>query len=375
MADAPAPWRNPVYVAATIVQALGRRRWRPELAYGAGDLRRHLIPTAAERERRARRTLPYLGITTLMLDEARDLREWIEFHRLQGVERFYLYDNGSTDDTEEVVRPYVEEGIAELVPWPHAGAQRAAIADCFARHRDDVRWLTCMDIDEFLFCPTGERVCDVLREFEGYPAVAVHWQMFGTSDVVLRPPGAEVLPTFTRRSDDFGSRSANRHIKSIVDPSSALDGPLRTPHNRPYRVGFAVNEIGCPVIGPHPWPIRSERVRINHYWTKSKAESLRKFARSAFAAARGSEFETHGMKEFTDPRLNAVDERAILRARDRLVAGAAAQPPARRRPRSARAAVDLGLDLAVLLQGIVRSYGLRNLLRDGVSGAAQHYRS
>src|ERR1035437_1118064 len=128
MADAPAPWRNPVYVAATIVQALGRRRWRPELAYGAGDLRRHLIPTAAERERRARRTLPYLGITTLMLDEARDLREWIEFHRLQGVERFYLYDNGSTDDTEEVVRPYVEEGIAELVPWPHAGAQRAAIA-------------------------------------------------------------------------------------------------------------------------------------------------------------------------------------------------------------------------------------------------------
>ncbi len=124
MADAPAPWRNPVYVAATIVQALGRRRWRPELAYGAGDLRRHLIPTAAERERRARRTLPYLGITTLMLDEARDLREWIEFHRLQGVERFYLYDNGSTDDTEEVVRPYVEEGIAELVPWPHAGAQR-----------------------------------------------------------------------------------------------------------------------------------------------------------------------------------------------------------------------------------------------------------
>jgi GT2 family glycosyltransferase len=59
-----------------------------------------------------------------MLDEARDLREWIEFHRLQGVERFYLYDNGSTDDTEEVVRPYVEEGIAELVPWPHAGAQR-----------------------------------------------------------------------------------------------------------------------------------------------------------------------------------------------------------------------------------------------------------
>ena len=37
--------------------------------------------------------------------------EWIEFHRLVGVERFFLYDNGSTDDHREVLAPYVEEGI------------------------------------------------------------------------------------------------------------------------------------------------------------------------------------------------------------------------------------------------------------------------
>jgi hypothetical protein len=152
MTVTPAPWRNPVYVAATIVQAFARPRWRPELAYTASDLRRHLFPSAAERERQARRELPYFAITTLMLDEARDLREWIEFHRLQGIERFYLYDNGSSDAMEEVVRPYVEQGIVEFTRWPYPGAQRRAIADCFRRHRNDVRWLVCMDVDEFLFC-------------------------------------------------------------------------------------------------------------------------------------------------------------------------------------------------------------------------------
>ena len=39
------------------------------------------------------------------------LAEWIEFHRLIGVERFFLYDNGSADDHEQVLAPYVDEGI------------------------------------------------------------------------------------------------------------------------------------------------------------------------------------------------------------------------------------------------------------------------
>jgi hypothetical protein len=360
-----APSRNPVYVAATLVQAVGRRRWRPELAYGMGELRRHLFPSAAERGRSERRSLPYLGITTLMLNEERDLREWIEFHRLQGVERFYLYDNGSTDDTEEVVRPYVEEGIAEVVPWPHRGAQRAAIADSFARHRDDVRWLACIDVDEFLFCPTGERVCDVLREFEGYPAVAVHWHVFGTSDVARRPPDAEVLPTFTRRSDDFSSTSVNRHIKSIVDPWCALDLVPPDPHHRPYRVGFAVNEIGCPVIGPLPWPIRCERLRINHYWPKSKAECLKKVALSTSSALIGTDYKPHYMEQYADPALNAVEEHAILRARERLAGGGTLRARTRRRARTTRAASDLALELAVLLGRALRRYGVRRLLRDG----------
>ena len=38
-------------------------------------------------------------------DEASYLREWIEFHRLVGVERFFLYDHESVDDSREVLAP------------------------------------------------------------------------------------------------------------------------------------------------------------------------------------------------------------------------------------------------------------------------------
>ena len=41
---------------------------------------------------------PYLAVCAIYRNEAPYLREWIEFHRLVGVERFFLYNNESTDD-------------------------------------------------------------------------------------------------------------------------------------------------------------------------------------------------------------------------------------------------------------------------------------
>lgn len=329
---APAPWRNPVYLAATIAQAFDRARQRPSQAYGARELCRHLFPSTAERGRRARPALPYLAVTT-MVHESRDITEWIEFHLLQGVERFYLYDNCATNAVERTLSAYIKREIVELTPWPEQ-RQTGAIADAFSRHRDDVRWLASIDIDEFLFCPTGERVANVLKEYECYPAVAVHWNMFGTSDVARRPDASDVLTTFVRRSGYFGRHSVNRHVKSIVDPWYALEAPPANPHNRPYRVGFAVNEVGCPVRGPRSWPIHAERLRINHYWSKSKAESLRKTAR---------DWTPHPLSSLVSASLNAVEDRAILEVRDRLLHNQMAFPAKKYLPRTLTSAHDLWL--------------------------------
>ena len=54
---------------------------------------------------------PYLSIAAIYRNEAPYLREWIEFHKLVGVERFFLYNNESTDDHRAVLAPYVEAGI------------------------------------------------------------------------------------------------------------------------------------------------------------------------------------------------------------------------------------------------------------------------
>ncbi len=132
---------------------------------------RNLSPNAA-----------YLAACAIYLNEASYLREWIEFHRLMGVKRFFLYDNGSTDDHLEVLSPYMERGIVSLHEWePAPPDQREVYDHCLRTHRADARWIAFLDIDEFLFSPTGKTVAEVLRDYERWPGVGVNWAMFSHS--------------------------------------------------------------------------------------------------------------------------------------------------------------------------------------------------
>jgi hypothetical protein len=226
----------------------------------------------------------YLAVCTVYRDDATYLREWIEFHRLVGVERFFLYDNGSEDDHRDALAPYLESGVAVLHDWPvpvvggtgrPSGTIRA-FDDCLDRHSADARWIAFLDVDEFLFSPEGGRVSDLLREYEEAPGVCVHRAEFGTSGHKTRPEGL-VIENFVhrvRRPPD-----SRGHFKSIVDPRRAARSA--NVHHFIYRDGRPVDENKAPVVAgirPERTTISFSRLRINHYRTKSEEELRRKWA-------------------------------------------------------------------------------------------------
>ncbi len=214
----------------------------------------------------------YLSICAIYRDEAEFMGEWIEFHRLAGVERFFLYDNLSADSHLEVLAPYVEDGTVVLHHWPIAArAQNQAYDNCLALHGDESRWIAFIDLDEFLYSPTGITVAELLREYEGWPGVAVNGAQYGFSGHRTKPQGL-VIENYVERVH----LQAMRFVKSIVDPrqtSHCFD-----PHHCIYHRGLAVDENGHPVFGATTTFVSVEQLRINHYWTKSEEEFRRKCA-------------------------------------------------------------------------------------------------
>jgi hypothetical protein len=210
----------------------------------------------------------YLAVGALYLDQAPYLREWIEFHRLVGVERFFLYDNASTDAHLEVLAPYLADGTVVVRDWPERPVQARVYSDLVETHRDDARWIAVIDLDEFLFSPTGKPVSEVLRAFEVFPGVVANLVNFGTGGHREKPPGL-VIESYTYRTFN---PEGERTVKSIFDPRRVIR--CENAHAFAYESGSAVDELLRPVPVPDT---RTETascslLRINHYPTRSETE-------------------------------------------------------------------------------------------------------
>lgn len=211
-----------------------------------------------------------LAVCAIFRDEARYLAEWVAFHRVQGVERFYLYDNLSEDDWRSELAPEIEAGIVEVTHWPPEPGQMPAYDDCLERHRDEARWIAMIDIDEFLFSPTGAPLPEVLRRFDTHPAVAVNRRFFGTNGH-QHPAEGLVTESYPMRvrDDDW----TNLLVKSIVYPRMTVGS--HSAHTFRLR-GVPVGEDGLPVPTATREPATAELLRINHYYAKSEEEFQRK---------------------------------------------------------------------------------------------------
>jgi hypothetical protein len=213
--------------------------------------------------------LTYLAVCAIYKNEAPYLREWVEFHRLVGVERFFLYNNDSEDEHRAALAPAIEEGVVEVRDWSLHPGQMPAYRDCLATHRHDTRWLAFLDLDEFLFSPTGRSVPEVLAGFEQWPGIVVNRPAFGPSGHTAKPEGL-VIENYVWRSP------AGNTIKGIVDPRRVVE--CITPHTFVFEDGaLPVDENGKPVSGHRTDAVSISLLRVNHYHTKSEEEWRRKF--------------------------------------------------------------------------------------------------
>jgi hypothetical protein len=246
----------------------------------------------------------YLSVAAIYQDEARYLEEWIEFHRLVGVERFFLYDNNSSDDHRAVLADYVKDGIVVVHDWPLVPGQMQAYDDCVERHRGDSRWIAFLDLDEFLFSPTLRPLPEVLTDYERWPGVGVNRTTFGTSGH-REPPAGPVTANYLLRLEEPGEHTEpgdpgrDRRVKCIVAPTRVIRSV--NPHYFEFDDGSPiVDENSQPIDGWITDSVSLERLRINHYWSKSGAEVRIKFAKPRAhtgrrAARHVPDFERHDL--------------------------------------------------------------------------------
>jgi hypothetical protein len=211
----------------------------------------------------------YLSVAAIIKNETPYISEWIEYHRLVGVQKFFIYDNESTDNLRNFLDPYIDKGIVEYTFFPGKRQQVIAYNDALQRYRYTSFWLAFIDIDEFLVPVEAETISGFLRDFEDVPGIEVNQVLYGSSGHKKKTDGL-VIERFKDHSPfDFIN---NRGVKSIVNPRYVFF--MLTAHVAEYFDGeWSVDtNKNKNIKGSLDRPALHDKLRRNHYACKSFEE-------------------------------------------------------------------------------------------------------
>lgn len=130
----------------------------------------------------------FLSVLAIFKNETLGLKMWIDHYMWQGVEHFFMIDNGSTDEPLAILQPYIDRGLVTYEYRPEQHIQPKHYAHMFSVHdiASKSEWMLVCDLDEFAFgAVPGVTLATRLRHLDhAVDAVYVHWTMFSSAEFV-----------------------------------------------------------------------------------------------------------------------------------------------------------------------------------------------
>jgi hypothetical protein len=128
----------------------------------------------------------YVSVLAIFKNETHILEEWIEHYLWQGVEHFYLIDNGSADNPLHILQKYIDQGLISYYYRPKKYAQYEHYREIYSYLKDETRWMIMADLDEFWYSEFS-KISLLLPHYEKYDVIYTHWTFFGSSGLIEQP--------------------------------------------------------------------------------------------------------------------------------------------------------------------------------------------
>ncbi len=220
----------------------------------------------------------FLSMVTVVRDENDYLEEWIRYHIEElGFDHFYLYDN----ESEKSVQEYLEGvGFRHLdkvtvVPWATSGnTQQDSHKHFLKEYSSETKWFLAADPDEYVVLKNDSKPLKrFLEENSAHSAIECIWHHFNANGQETKMEGTD-MERFTQETEwQYGDGrgkvfAQSNRVKSFTN---------YRPHMR----------FGMPVENEKNF------FQLNHYYTRSYEEWMRKMARGTvvpYAKRRFSEF-------------------------------------------------------------------------------------
>lgn len=156
----------------------------------------------------------YLSIIAIFKNESWILKEWIEHYLNQGVDHFFLIDNGSTDNYIEILQPYIHNKQVSLIKDPTRYSQKGHYNKYILPIKNISEWFLVCDLDEFVYARNEfNTIPEYLKRLNDLVGnVCIPWKNYGSSGHIQHPKDG-VVKNFTKRQQ---YNSTLNNVKTIV---------------------------------------------------------------------------------------------------------------------------------------------------------------
>lgn len=314
------------------VEHYGSGSWaRNDLSQQMAWLKAHknLLPTEDENVRLPLRTK--VAVCAIVRNENRYLREWIEWHKGLGVEKFFIYDNGHGND-ENPHDAIGDDPQVVIIDWRDrdGNTQCEAYDECYREHGSEFDWMGFIDIDEFV--QSEMPMPDVLNTLQA-DVVAFSWRMM-TDNGLVHYDDRPVQERFTQPAEDLKPES--QFVKSFV--RGGIEGLSfdRDPHMPHHPALEVVNPDGGKAPQCSVGTGSREVAWIDHHFTKTAEEFAQKVSRSwpAIHDERIIEKEKNAVNHFFRFNERIPEKEEILGVKPKKAGKAAGKPKTTKRPNS-----------------------------------------
>jgi hypothetical protein len=141
----------------------------------------------------------FLSIGAIFKNESCGLEEWILNHLNEGVEHFYLINNGSTDNFMPIIKKYNEYITLYNDDTKHS--QIYLYNKYFMPIKKFSKWMMIIDLDEFVYSRKNyNKITDYLKNVnKNISKIALFWKMYGSSGYIDQPDS--IIHSFVNRSN------------------------------------------------------------------------------------------------------------------------------------------------------------------------------
>jgi hypothetical protein len=175
------------------------------------------------------------------------------------------------------LQPYVNAGIVDYTYYPGVKVQVNAFNDAIKRFKNKARYIAMIDIDEFIVPVQHDTITQVINDIKNkikkknFVGLVIKWVNYGFNGHYSKPGGL-VIENY-KKTDGI----AKCH-KTIINPRMVIRYQV---HDGIYFCNrFGVDENGDDVTDfVEPSKATINKIRINHYWTKSYEEFKKKHNR------------------------------------------------------------------------------------------------